>query len=139
MRALKDGYYERLVTVSGIVNRISTYDDYPAIFTRTPVPEDASMPFVVIREPFADDPWDTKTTTGRRILNDIGIYGDATGDPELVDEVARLVREAIHRNPITVSGYGSLIAKAAGPVDAPTDDQVYGRFVTAELTLIRDY
>jgi len=137
MREIKDGYYDRIAGISAITSRLATFKGQPAIFTRSPVPESAQRPYIVIRESMADDPWDTKTTTGRKVANDIGIYGDETGDPELVDDIAVRVRDAIHRNPITVSGYGALIAVATGPVDAPTDDQVYGRIVTGVLTLIR--
>lgn len=137
MREIKAGYHQRLASISAITTRLSIYRGKPAIFTRSPVPDDADFPFIVIRDSIADNPNDTKTTTGRDTLNDIQIYGDDTGDPDLVEDLATLVRDSIHRNPITVSGYGSLIASATGPVEAPTEDRVYGRTVQAGLTLIR--
>lgn len=137
MRAVQDGYYARIVGTPAITSRLATYRAKPAVFTRTPVPEDATFPFVVIRDSTTDDPYDTKTTVGRDLFNDIGIYADENGNPELVEDIAERIRDAIHRNPITVSGYGAFIASASGPIDAETDTQVYGRIVTARLNMIK--
>lgn len=139
MRAVKDGYHARIVGISAITSRLASYRGAPAVFTRSPVPSDASFPFVVIRDSLSDDPFDTKTTIGREVVNDIGIYTDANGNPELVEDIAERIRDAVHRNPVTVSGYGSFIAIAIGPVEAPTDDddRVYGRIVQARLTSIK--
>lgn len=138
MNATKEGLYDRLIAL-GVASFISTYRTQPAVFTRNPVPEDAEFIYIVIRDSVADDPGlgETKTTTGRVVLHDIGVFGDEDGDPEAVEDLAALIRDGIHRNPVTVSGYGNLIASASGPIVAPSEDQVYGRIVQVRLELIR--
>ena len=138
MNEVKDGLYDRLIAL-GVASSISTYRTQPAIFTRNPVPEDAQFIYIVVRDSVSDEPGlgETKTTTGRVVLHDIGVFGDEDGDPEAVENLAAQIRDGIHRNPVTVSGYGNLIAACSGPIVAPTEDQVYGRIVQVRLELIR--
>jgi hypothetical protein len=80
---------------------------------------------------------ETKTTTGRFVMHDIGLYKTEDGDPSDIQDMAELVRDTLHRNQLAVSGYGNaLIVKAMGPIEVD-EDQVYGRIVTVSLDLIK--
>jgi hypothetical protein len=137
MTQVQDGIYERLASITEITSQISTYMSKPAIFTRSRIPGDAVARYIVIDDAIGDVPWDTKTTLGREVLHDIFTYDFESGDPSVVQNVAELVRDVLHRQHINVSGYGPLIAVVSGPIVAPTDDQVYGRVVTARYNLIK--
>jgi hypothetical protein len=137
MREVLNGLYDRLASIPEIVADLSTYMSNPAIFTRDPVPVDAVTRYIVVEDAFDDGPFDTKTTLGREVLHDIFVYDTETGDASLAERVARNVRDVLHRQNLTVSGYGTLVAVANGPRVAPTDDHIYGRVVTARFQLIK--
>jgi hypothetical protein len=138
MREVQNGLYDRLASIPEIVADLSIYQGAPAIFTREPVPHDAVDRYIVVGDAIGDEPYDTKTTLGREVLHDIVVYDSETGDASVVERVATLVRDVLHRQNLTISGYGVLVAVASGPVVAPTDDLVYGRVVTARFNLIQN-
>jgi hypothetical protein len=138
MTSVQDGIYQRLASVTEITSQISTYLGNPAIFTRSRIPGDAVTRYIVIDDAIGDEPYDTKTTTGREVLHDIFVYDFESGDPSICQNVAELVRDVLHRQHITVSGYGPLIAVVNGPIVSPTDDEVIGRVVTARYNLIKN-
>ena len=138
MTSVQDGIYDRLAGTTEITSQISTYRGGPAIFTRDRIPGDAVHRYIVIDDAIGDVPYDTKTTLGREVLHDIFVYDFESGNPKIVQDVAELVRDVLHRQDLTVSGYGTLIAVVQGPIVAPTDDRVYGRVVTARFNLIRN-
>jgi hypothetical protein len=108
-----------------------------------------------VRDAHSDIPWETKVnddiavgplvqgTLGRIVEHDIAVYEDQTGDSSDLEDLAVIIRNGINRKAplITISGYGTLIAKASGPVEAPQsealDNQVEGRLVTVQLTIIK--
>jgi hypothetical protein len=138
MTSVQDGIYQRLASVTEITSQISTYLGNPAIFTRSRIPGDSVTRYIVIDDAIGDEPYDTKTTTGREVLHDIFVYDFESGDPSICQNVAELVRDVLHRQHITVSGYGPLIAVVNGPIVSPTDDEVIGRVVTARYNLIKN-
>lgn len=137
MTRVQDGIYQRLAGVTEITSQINSYKGKPAIFTRSHVPGDAPARYIVIEDALADNPWDTKTTDGREVLHDIKFYDFESGDPSTVQDVAEIARDALHRKPVTVSGYGGLIAVVVGPIAMPTENQVYGRVITARFNIIK--
>lgn len=138
MKVVQFGIYEALVALSGVASAMSTFKGLPAIFTDDEVPGKAQFPYTHIRPAMLNEPWDTKNVTfGRLVAIDVAVYQANTGDSSLCDDVAEIIRNRLHRQAVTISGYGTLIAQASGPVQAPTDDQVYGRIVTATVTIIK--
>lgn len=136
MRAIQDALFEKLGNTPNIANRLALYQQVPAIFTST-VPDSVTGTYLVIRDPFSNEAYDTKTSRGRAVLVDIGIFGVDDGDVIDVQDVAEEVRELLHRCPLVIDGYGTLIAQASGPILAPTEDQVYGRIVQVRLVVIK--
>ena len=138
MTRVQDGIYQMLVATTEVSSRLSTYRGKPAIFTRNRIPGDAVPRYCVIEDALGDSPWDTKTTRGREVLHDIKFLDFESGDPSLVQDAAEFARDVLHRGPgITVSGYGTLIAVVSGPIAVPSDDQTYGRVITARFNLIQ--
>lgn len=139
MTAVQNALYDVIAGLAGVTGWVTIYRGQPAIFTREIIPPQVQGNYVVIEDALSDIPGvaDTKTTRGRLVVHDIGFYKIEDGDPSDVQDVAELVRDTLHRNPIPVTGYGNtLITKAFGPVSAD-DNQVYGRIVTVSLDMAK--
>jgi hypothetical protein len=151
VKEIRNAMADRLLAMSSVTSQVSTFRGVPAIFSTSPVPPAATGTFIVIRDASSDVPWESKVndaipdyvaTKGREVSHDVAIYQDQTGDSSVLEDLAKTVRDAFHRYPLTVSGYGTLIAKAFGPITAPMseemDNQVDGRLITVELTVIKN-
>lgn len=138
MKQFQIGIYDALIGLPEVAGRMSTFRGAPAIFTDDEVPGKAQFPYCHIRPAMLDEPWETKNVThGRLVAVDVAVFQVNSGDSSLVDEVGQVIRDRLNKQAVTISGWGTLIAAAAGPIQAPTDDQVYGRIVTATVTIIR--
>lgn len=138
MNVVQNAYVVAIKADSYIASQISTYGGEPSVFARRPVPGDVTGMYITVGASKSDTPYETKTTLGREVISDIGVYVPWDGDPGPCDEVAEYIRDLFNRTPLAVSGYGnSLIAVATGPIDAPTDDRMYGRIVTVRQSMIR--
>jgi hypothetical protein len=138
--ALQNAMHERLSTDAVIASGVTPYRSKPAVFSELPVQgwTDPDAVYIVISPPVNDDPRDSKNTTrAREVMHDVSVYGPQTGDSSLVDTLAERVRDLLHREPLTVSGYGTLIASCTGPIIAPTDDLIYGRIVMVRHMVIK--
>ena len=140
MTVLQDAMHNRLSTDALIASGVSVYRTKPAVFSELPVQgwDDPTAVYIVISPPIDDESRDSKNTTrAREVMHDVSVYGPQTGDSSLVDTLAERVRDLFHREPLTVSGYGTLIASCTGPILAPTDDQIYGRVVMVRHMVIK--
>lgn len=140
MLAVKNAIFDRLAGAASVTARIGTFKGVPAIFSRQPIPPTASGTYIVIPDAIGDDAGvgDTKTTLGRDVAHDLGIYADETGDPAAVEQLAEIVRDLFHREPLIVDGYGSaLVSRVSGPIEAPAEPEIYGRIVTVSFSIIR--
>jgi hypothetical protein len=105
------------------------------VFTRTPVPENAPYPMMIIRPDLAISDTDMVNDQVPVIVRDIAIYGSNTDASSYfaVERIAYLVRDLFHRRPISLdaAGWRIIEIRAAGPIPAPTDDDLtVGRVVT---------
>lgn len=151
MRETRNAIVTRLLSLSAVTSRVSTFRGQPAIFAMDIIPPTASGRYIAVRDAHIDVAFETKQpdnppadyvpTIGREVHHDIGIYEDTTGDDSVLADLGRIVRQAFHRHPLACSGYGTLIARADGPINSPNDDdevnQVNGRIVTVALTVIQ--
>lgn len=123
-------------TLAGLLAKYPAQSTTPAVFTKRPVPADAVMPYVVAEGELADEPFDSKTRQGREVFRDIGCFTAAREDDgDKVDQIAARVRALLHRVPVAVAGFGTLLTSVSGPVVAPTGDGVCGRILTVRLML----
>lgn len=139
MRVVQEAIRAVLVADATIIAFASTFVGEPAVFSveADKTPSSATLPFVLVQAPLIDEPFDAKNSLGREVIHDVGVYATEDGDPRPVIDAAEYIRNLFHRQPLTVSGYGTLIASCSGPIPAPTDDQVYGRIVSVRHVLIR--
>lgn len=142
MLAVDDAIFDRLNGSMALLELLATFDGAPAIFTTGRIPdgfEPGDHGWIVVPAPVGDigGEFDTKNSTGRQWMRDIGSYVRARGrDTTRVEQIAELVRGLFHRQhgAITISGFGVMSASAAGPIVAPSDNTVDGRIVTVTLT-----
>jgi hypothetical protein len=132
---LADPFYDRLVGNGPLVALLATYNGGPAVFTFDPVPEDAVLPYIVTSGNEDEQPFDTKTESGRQVDRMVRCYTEGLGDPSLVDDIAEQARNLFHRHKLVVPGWGVFIADADGPRVAPSDPTMYGRRFTVRLTM----
>lgn len=125
--------YERLAGEPDVTSRLSTYNGDPAIFSGE-VPEDAEGWWLLI-EPTDETHTDTKTTRGRDRLWDLSVFGPASGSALPLEALAEAVKDAFHRRPVSYTGVVGWRARVISDSDAPTDDTMYGRTVTIQLSV----
>lgn len=139
MGALSQAFYDRMANDATLTSGsgLATYGLAPAIFTRDPVPQDATLPYILMDGETLHDPFDTKTTLGHDLTRDIRVFAEATGSTEVVETLAERIRQLFHRYALPVTGFTkTLLAEAFGPIELPSDGTVYGREISVRLVLM---
>jgi hypothetical protein len=121
MDPLTTAVYQRLTSDQHIAAGVTSYQGSPAVFTDDRVPADAKFPYIVSSGNVAEEPWDTKTSTGRRPTRDIGVYVDHR-QTSTVEALAWRVRVLFHRHRLEVDGWRTVIARVSGPIRLSADD-----------------
>lgn len=131
--------------LAAVAPSLATWNGQPAIFNEA-APDDfldqepkPSKPFLIIAVPTSDVAMETFTETGRLIVQDVRGYQRRTGSAAGLDALMRQVRDLFHNRPgeLLVTGGKCDVARATGPVQAPTTDEAYtGRRVTVRLDLV---
>lgn len=139
MQPLTQAIYNQMANDSTLTGMLSS--GASSIFMYAPVPSASTRPFVVCANSIADQPFDTKTTTGREVTRLIGCYDVSTGTYDTVEAIAERVRTLFHRVILTVAGYTMILAEAKGPIIAPADDQMtdYVRMVTPSTPVLAPF
>lgn len=133
-----------VIANAAISSELSQWQGEPAVFTRLPIPEDATFPCVVI--PFDASTLDQDALVSRRtvIMRDIMVYGNIAApgtsddDTRIVDDIARELRTMFHRNKAALvnTSYHVIDIVVNGPRPAPVDDdKTVGRMVTLTLRI----
>lgn len=120
-------------TITGL---LSEYNTNPAVFTRRPIPADASYPYIVINPDAAINDFDALNSDRPMIIRDIAVYGQQPDDYRVVEQVGYLLRELFHRNrfSLTNADYNIVQITATGPSVAPVDDDhTVGRMVSLNI------
>jgi len=133
---LTQAFYNRLAGDDELTAMLATYEGEPAVFTIDPAPGDATLPYIVTAGAVSQAPWDTKTTRGRRIMRDVRCYAEADGSVAVIEAIAERVRELFHRHALVIDEFGVVVASAGGP-DVADEDEVYGRIVSIQLTMVQ--
>lgn len=125
---------------------LSAWSGDPSVFTRRPIPQDVTQPFTIVNSPSSITDEDGLTSDRPVVMLDVATYGrksapgSADDQTRLVERLGARVRELFHRNRFSVSptGFSTIDVRAAGPIDAPVDDDVtVGRLVTLTIRLRR--
>lgn len=139
MTAIAPDIRTAIIAQPDVTNFLSQWNGAPAVFTRRPVPEDATFPMIVISPDITHGDWDGLKARRDTITKDVIIYGRvaAPGSPEdhtrRVEAVALLLREVFHRQPRSLvnPSYRVVSINVTGPLIAPTDsDSIVARVVT---------
>lgn len=129
-----------------LIAELSTWRGEPAVFTRRPVPDDATYPLALINPPATLTDADGLISARPIVVHDIAVYGHkgAPGEPEdqtrAVERAAFALRELFHRDRFSVQpdGYSVIDVRVTGPMAAPVDDdQTVGRMVSVTVRLRR--
>lgn len=132
--ALNAEFHGILSADATLAAALASYASVPAVFTQTPVPEDASRPYIVT-EGETVTPMDTKNTQGREVVRDIAVYVDKDDAVNDVDVLAERIRTIFHNVRHAYAGFCTLSSEVNGVSVAPTGDTVTGRIVTVTLRL----
>lgn len=136
--AITQAFYTRLSgdTATGkLVSMLGTQGSRPAIYTYWAAPAATSGLYVIVTGNTISTPNDTKNSRGRIVERRIYVFGPAGGSTAAVDAAAERIRALFHRHALTITGKTVYIAVAEGPIEAPTDDSLYGRMVGVTLTM----
>ena len=129
--------YTRLANSVALVDMLAEYNGAPAIFTTDPAPDDAVMPYIVAAGNVAAAPFDAKDCLGQTVTRDVRCYANANGSAAVVEEIAEKVRQLLHRQQLSITGYNWIMSDATGPISA--DERfVYGRIITVSVTAQED-
>jgi len=128
---LVDAVATRLRAEAVLTARLATHGAAPAVFAER-MPGDADLPLVIVDPPLVDVANDTKTFAGRTVTLNVRIFSAPENTVE-VDEIAELVRAALHRRPLDQGPWKGWLAAAGGPVPTPTDRNLVGRRVAVSL------
>ena len=122
-----------------ITNFLSQWNSAPAVFTRRPIPTDATYPLIVVAPDVAHADFDGLKARREIITKDVFIYGrvaaagTADDHTRRVEAMAGLLRELFHRqrHALGNTAYHVVSINVIGPLTAPTDtDTIVGRVVT---------
>lgn len=136
-----------LLEAENIAGELGLYKEKPAIFTRRPVPEEASDPIIIINPDAAISDEDALNSERPIVMRDIAIYGvkAAPADPadqsRLVEALGYRVRKLFHRQKFSIrpEGFSVIEIIATGPIVAPVDDEAtVGRIVSLTVRLRRE-
>lgn len=120
---------------AGVTAILSTlYQSVVPIF-RTRAPEDAALPYAVVRGPISQVPDDTQQTNAREELYDVGCYVARTGGAATAaDALGEAVWAALHAQ--TLASLGAppdfVYLLATGPIAVDEEDSL-GRIVSARV------
>jgi hypothetical protein len=130
-----------IVGNAGITALLSTYGGAPAVFSRQPVPGDATYPLIVIGPNSAAENEDGLNDFRPINIKEILCYAlnDTAAHSRVADDIAFRIRDLFHRqrNAITVVGWSVIDIRAQGPEMQFTDDQTTGRVVSLNIHLAK--
>jgi len=140
-----------VMAMTDITDMLGTYIGEPSIFTRRPVPGEATYPMVVISPNIARGDQDALGTKRPVVMRDVTAYGYTVRETtELgqidqyreVEQIAELLYEGFHRNKdflyLEDEGYHLVDVVASGPIPAPVDNvRLIGRVVTLTIRLYK--
>ena len=113
-----------------LTDPLSAYENEPAVFTRRPIPGDATYPLIWISPNAAAGAQNFLNSRKPTVIRDIGVSGEQ-GAPGHPDDQYRTVEKLAFelwdyfddkKDVITVPGFNVIRLTAAAPIVGPTDD-----------------
>ena len=135
--SISAAFYQRLTNDAELGTLISKYNGIPAVFTSAPVPDNATLPYIVTAGQISDTTeiaTNTKNRTATQFMRDIRIYTEQSGSMAKIETIGEKVWALFHKQPLSIDGWTVLEVKASRPVLYPQDG-VYGVYVTVIVTM----
>lgn len=129
-----------LVADAALIALIAAYNGVPAIFVFDPVPEDATLPYVIVAGPIStghDDAKPDGTTTFRirEYTWDVRCHAERSNDRSIIDSIAERIRFILHESTFTFAGFTVVRSEVLdGPINLDEAD-FYGRVSTVRFRL----
>lgn len=125
-----------------IADELSVYGDSRAIFTRRPVPDDATYPMIVVSQDIAVGDEDGIADFRPVITRDVIAYGHNSTPAKFrqIEALGYAIQALFHRQRqvLTVPDWSVISIIASGPRAAPVDDlETAGRLVELAIRLAR--
>ena len=127
-----------LLTQTAITAALATYDfgpEGPAIFTIDPIPEDASLPAIVIVE-IGGDRWGTRERKGAVQNVDVTLWGDKDTSKTDLRGLAWNLFVALERASLNPSGAYAIFATAQPPAALNDPDGFPGFNVSVSVHVL---
>jgi hypothetical protein len=127
-----------LIDALSISGELADWRGEPAVFTRRPIPGDATYPLIIVSPDIAVTDEDALKTRRPIVLRDVTIYGEQPDQYRTVEALGYRVRLLFHRQrfSIAVPGYHVVDIRCSGPMVAPADDLDHlARLVTLRVRL----
>lgn len=139
MRDVTRSIYRFLKADSKLPTLIGSYAGSSSIFTSIPVPETAGNPFVSISGSVSDIDFGTKNSQMRSVSVLVGVYTDADGNVDLVEEIGEHLRDILGHKinteaKLNIRHWDAVVVGTSGPIVNDVED-LYGRVITVDLLL----
>lgn len=135
--SISAAFYNRLMEDAELRTMLAQYNGMSAVFTASPVPDDASLPYIITAGQVSDSteiPVNTKNRTATQFIRDIRIYSEQTGSMAQIEKIGERVWSIFHKQPLVIDGWKVLEVKAGRPITYPQDG-VYGLYVSVIVTM----
>lgn len=136
----------RILDEAAIADQLETWNGYPAVFTRRPVP-DCGYPLIIINQPTNAVDFDALNASRLELGIPIVAYGQKgpagseNDQTREIDAMGWNLRTLFHRQKFDIESddYRIIDVRATGPIPAPTDDDVtVARAVSLRIRLGRN-
>lgn len=113
-----------LVAFDPIATLLAQYKGEPGVFTKRPIPGDATYPLVLVSPDISITDEDALRTSRPIVLRDLTVFGEQPDQYRVVEQIGYLMRGLFHRQrfAISVPSFHVVEIVAMGPRIAPSDD-----------------
>jgi hypothetical protein len=133
VEGLTSAIYERLAAQPALTAMLAPYAGSPGIFTSSPVPEEADLPYVAVSPVWHAESLNTFEDVIVRVSREIWVLWPATGSSLEIERAAELVRRAFGPPNLELPGWSVIGQSASLPVYNPADHDILSRVITVRV------
>lgn len=130
-----------LLADATVTDALASYDfgdgDHPAVFTVDPIPQDSSLPAIVLTLD-GGVRWGTRASIGGEADVTVRMYDDKSRSTQALRDLAWAVFEALERCTPTFDGYEEVGVMASPPMAAPDPDGFPGYQVAVLVRFLEE-
>ena len=136
------GIYAKLIATEAITSKLNTYRatsgaaKVPAIFTSLTEPQDATGPYIIIRNPASGSGGNSEDRghIGGLSVVDVVVYDEKSRSSKSLREVAQLIWETLHRANLEDDAY-TMWALATPPSQLPDPEGFPGYVISCDVRI----